>query len=110
MRARLRDSTRPDRIFEVGLEAAAAAGLLGRRRVLDSTPLYDAVATMDTVTLIRSAIRGLLRVAEPLLAGRLRSRLCSGDDYASTGKPAIDWDDKAARQALVHSRARDRHG
>jgi hypothetical protein len=28
------------------------AGLVGRRRVWDSTPLYDAVATMDTVTLI----------------------------------------------------------
>ena len=52
MRARLRRSARPDRIFEVGLQAAHAAGLVGQRRVLDSTPLYDAVATMDTVTLI----------------------------------------------------------
>jgi Transposase domain (DUF772) len=60
MRERLRHSERPDRVFEVALDAARQAGLLGRRRVLDSTPLYDAVATMDTVTLIRSAIRGLL--------------------------------------------------
>ena len=60
MRERLRRSQRPDRVFEVALEAAHAAGLVGRRRVLDSTPLYDAVATMDTVTLIRSALRGLL--------------------------------------------------
>jgi hypothetical protein len=65
MRARLRRSARPDRIFEVGLEAARAAGLIGRRRVLDSTPLWDAVATMDTATLIRSAVRGLLGVAGP---------------------------------------------
>jgi Transposase domain (DUF772) len=50
MRARLARSARPDRIFEVTLDAARAAGLAGRRRVLDSTPLYDAVATMDTVT------------------------------------------------------------
>ena len=64
MRARLRRSTRPDRIFEVGLAAAHAAGLVGRRRVLDSTPLYDAVATMDTITLIRSAVRGLLAAGE----------------------------------------------
>ena len=63
MRERLRRSTRPNRIFEVGLAAAHAAGLVGRRRVLDSTPLYDAVATMDTVTLIRSALRGLLAAA-----------------------------------------------
>ena len=61
MRARLARSARPDRIFEVTLDAARQAGLVGRRRVLDSTPLYDAVATMDTVTLVRSAIRGLLK-------------------------------------------------
>jgi hypothetical protein len=67
MRARLARSQRPDRIFEVTLEVAKAAGLVGRKRVLDSTPLYDAVATMDTVTLIRSAIRGLLKVVD---AGR----------------------------------------
>ena len=107
MRARLRDSTRPDRIFEVGLEAAAAAGLVGRRRVLDSTPLYDAVATMDTVTLIRSAVRGLLAVADPELAAALRAGLSSGDDYAGNGKPQIDWDDRAAREELIDSRARD---
>src|SRR3954454_3003042 len=45
MRERLRRSGHPDRIFEVAL-TAGAAGLIGRRRVLDSTPLYDAVATM----------------------------------------------------------------
>src|SRR5512140_2426560 len=39
MRARLARSGRPDRIFEVTLEAARKAGLVGRRRVLDSTPL-----------------------------------------------------------------------
>src|SRR3954469_17556828 len=63
MRARLARSARPGRIFEGRLEAARAAGLVGRRRVLDSAPLYDAVATMDTVTLVRSAIRGLLKAA-----------------------------------------------
>lgn len=49
--------------------AARAAGLAGRRRVLDSTPLYDAVATMDTVTLVRSAIRGPLTVSWPASCG-----------------------------------------
>src|SRR3954454_4649922 len=46
MRERLRHSERPDRVFEVALTAAREAGVVGRRRVLDSTPLYDAVATM----------------------------------------------------------------
>jgi Transposase DDE domain/Transposase domain (DUF772) len=107
MRERLRRSRRPDRVFQVALDAARSAGLLGRRRVLDSTPLYDAVATMDTVTLIRSAVRGLLTAADADQADRLRAVLASGDDYATAGKPVIDWDDPAARDALVDSRARD---
>ena len=45
------------------MEAAHKAGLVGVRRVLDSTPLYDAVATMDTVTLVRSAVRAVLKAA-----------------------------------------------
>ncbi|MBM0230166.1 IS1182 family transposase [Micromonospora sp. ATA51] len=109
MRERLRRSQRPDRIFEVALDAARTAGLLGRRRVLDSTPLYDAVATMDTITLIRSAIRGLLGVAGPDLAASLRAVLSAGDDYTSSAKPVVDWDDQSAREALIDSRARDGH-
>ncbi|HEY7146954.1 MAG TPA: IS1182 family transposase [Streptosporangiaceae bacterium] len=107
MRERLRRSARPDRIFEVTLNAARQAGLAGRRRVLDSTPLYDAVATMDTVTLIRSAIRGLLRAAGEGLAGELRAVLCRDDDYAAAGKPACDYDDPQAREELVDALARD---
>ena len=106
MRERLRLSARPDRIFEVTLEAARQAGLTGRRRVLDSTPLYDAVATMDTVTLIRSAIRGLLKAAGGL-AGELREVLRRDDDYAAAGKPACDYDDAAAREELAGALAKD---
>lgn len=107
MRARLARSDRPNRIFEVTLEAARAAGLVGRRRVLDSTPLYDAVATMDTVTLIRSAIRGLLKAAEADLELELRGLLSRDDDYTAAGKPVCDYDDAAARAALVDALARD---
>ena len=107
MRARLARSARPDRIFEATVEAARAAGLVGRRRVLDSTPLYDAVATMDTVTLVRSAIRGLLRACDSGLAGELRRLLRRDDDYAAAGKPACDYDDVAAREELVDALAKD---
>src|SRR5881227_4033632 len=107
MRARLAESDRPERIFEVTREVARRAGLVGRRRVLDSTPIYDAVATMDTVTLIRSAIRGLLAATDAELTAEVRAAVTSGDDYSSTGKPQIDWDDAAAREALIDSRARD---
>ena len=114
MRARLAASQAPGRIFQVTLAAARQAGLLGRRRVLDSTPVYDAVATMDTVTLIRSAIRALLRVADgdrdrPQLGGMLRAVLERDDDYAVAGKPACDYDDSAARAALVDALAVDGH-
>jgi len=107
MRARLAKSERPRRIFEVSLEAAGKAGLLSAKRVLDSTPLYDSVSTMDTITLVRSAIRGLLRVADSTLEAQLRAVLTSGDDYASTAKPDIDWEDQQERERLVDSRARD---
>jgi len=107
MRARLARSQRPKRIFEVTLDAARGAGLVGHRRVLDSAPLYDAVATMDTITLVRSAIRALLRVADHELATELRGQLMSGDGYLSLSKPQIDWDDPAERDALIDTRARD---
>jgi len=106
MRARLARSERPERIFAVTRETALAAGLVGRRRVLDSTPLYDAVATMDTVTLLRSGVRGLLRVAGEREAA-LRGLLTRDDDYASSAKPVCDWDDPAAREALIDALARD---
>src|SRR5262249_18628526 len=111
MRGGRRRSCGPRRVCEVGLRAAHAAGLVGRRRVLDSAPLYDAVATMDTITLIRSAVRGLLAAAErelnAELVAELRAALSSGDDYAGGGKPRIDWDEGAGREELINSRARD---
>jgi len=106
MRARLARSARPDRIFEVTKGAARQAGLVGRRRVLDSTALYDAVTTMDTVSLLRSGVRGLLAAAGEREPG-LRALLRRDDDYAESGKPLCDWEDRAAREALVDALARD---
>ena len=109
MRARLARSDRPGRIFDVTLAAARRAGLVGRRRVLDSTPLYDAVTTMDTVTLVRSAVRGLLKAAGGGLAGQLRAVLRRDDDYAAAGKPVCDYGDPQAREELVDALAKDAH-
>jgi DDE family transposase/transposase-like protein DUF772 len=106
-RARLDRSGDKRRIFDRSVEVAGEAGLMGAKRVLDSTPLYDAVATMDTITLMRSAIRALLKVADAVLAAKLRRLIGSGDDYATSAKPQIDWDDQAAREELIHSRAQD---
>jgi hypothetical protein len=107
LRARLRASGDPDRIFRVTCELARSAGLVGVRRVLDSAPLYDAVATQDTVTLLRGAIRGLLRACPAELASLVRAALARDDDYQAAGKPVCDWEDPAARERLVDALFRD---
>ena len=108
MRARLAASANPRRIFDVTLDAAREAGALSLRRVLDSAPVYDAVATQDTVTMLASAVRRALAAAA---AGgfeqQLRAVLCRGDAYASGAKPDCDWEDRAAREALVAGLAAD---
>ena len=111
LRNRLRSSGRPRRLFEDTKAAAGEAGVMGNRvRVLDSTPIYDSVATQDTVTQLRSAIRKLLRALDrdyPILAAKVRAVLARDDDYAGPGKPPCDWDDPAAREALVDALVRD---
>jgi Transposase DDE domain/Transposase domain (DUF772) len=111
MRNRLRASDRPRRLFDDVTTTARAAGLLrGRRRVLDSTPLFDAVATQDTVIQLRAAIRKVLTAADrtdPGLAVAIRAGLIRDDDYATVGKPPCDWDDPKAREALVDALVRD---
>ncbi len=110
-RNRLRSSERPRRLFEDTKVVAKATGALGQRaRVLDSTPIFDAVATEDTVTQLRAVIRKLLgaldQEASPL-AGVVRAELMRDDEYATPGKPPCDWDDRGAREALVDALVRD---
>jgi hypothetical protein len=105
MRNRLRASAWPRRLFEDTKVVAKATGAMRTRaRVLDSTPVYDAVATQDTVTQLRAAIRKVLaaldQAASPAAAA-VRAALRRDDDYATAGKPPCDWDDPAAREALV---------
>ena len=91
MRNRLRASKRPRRLFD-DVNATAAGLLRGRRRVLDSTPLSDAVATQDTVIQLRATIRLVLSAADradPALAGAVRAALTRDDDYTSVGKPPV---------------------
>jgi hypothetical protein len=107
LRARLRGSADPDRVFRVTTELARQAGLVGVRRVLDSAPLYDAVATQDTVTLLRGAVRGLLRACPAELAAVVRAGMGRDDDYVAAGKPVCDWEDPQAREQLVDGLFRD---
>ena len=99
-RRRIAASDRPDRVFDAVAEVIAQTGILrGRRkRCVDSTVFDDAVATQDTVTQLTAAMRKVARVV-PGAAGVI-SRVCTLD-YSRPGKPAIDWDDPAAKDALV---------
>jgi len=108
MRNRLRESQRPKRLLEDVVAVARESNVMGKRaRVVDSTPIFDAVATQDTVTQLRSAIRKLLVVLRSELAAAVRSVLERDDDYATPGKPPCDWDDPAAREQLIDALVRD---
>ena len=67
------------------------------------------MATEDTVTLIRSAICGVLRTADVTLSATLRAALCRDDTYDKSGKPSCNWEDASEREALVDALARDGH-
>jgi transposase-like protein DUF772 len=111
LRARLRASEDPDRVFRVTTELARQAGLVGVRRVLDAAPLFDAVATQDTVTLLRGAIRGLLRACSPELAAAVRAALsvtttmwprASRCATGTTRPPASSWWTPCSATATAH--------
>lgn len=108
VRNRLRQSARPRRLFDDTVTCAKASGAVSSRvRVLDSTPLFDAVATQDTVTQVRGGIRKALSSADGPLRHAMRAVLQRDDDYVAPGKPVCDWDDATAREALVDELVRD---
>lgn len=108
-RRRLLDSDRPNRIFDAVGQVVAQTGVLSgkTRRALDSTVLDDAVATQDTVTQLIAAVRRVAR--EVAGAAAVIAEHCSAHDYTQPGKPAIVWDDAAARAALIDGLVGDAH-
>jgi Transposase domain (DUF772)/Transposase DDE domain len=105
-RKRLARSPRPHRVNDAVKTVIEQTGILkGRRRAVDSTILADAVATQDTVTQLVSAIRRVAREV-PGAAGQIAA-VCTGHDYSKPGKPKIDWDDPAAKDALVSALVND---
>ena len=106
-RRRLAASDRPQRIFQVVREVVTETGAVAgkQRRALDSTILDDAVARQDTVTQLIAQIRRVGREvpgAKDLIATEcVRLAALTGQDYTTTGKPPIAWNDPAAREELV---------
>ncbi len=105
-RKRIAASDRPDRVFDAVAAVIADTGMLRRRRkrCVDSTVFDDAVATQDTVTQLVAAMRKVARLVPG--AKQVISRVARLD-YSKPGKPSIDWDDPAAKQALVSDLVND---
>ena len=106
-RNRIARSGRPHRISDAVRKIVEQTGILKgrRRRAVDSTILADGVATQDTVTQLVAAIRRAAR--EVPGAAEQIAAVCTGHDYSRPGKPTIDWDDPAAKEALVSALVND---
>ena len=105
-RRRIATSDRPHRVNDAVAKVIDQTGIVrGRRRAADSTVLADAVATQDTITQLIAAVRRVGRVVPG--AGELIAGVCTGHDYRSPGKPRIDWEDSAAKDALVSALVND---
>ena len=106
-RRRLAKSDRPHRINDAVRRVITETGALKgrRRRAVDSTILADAVATQDTITQLVAAIRRCSRLVPG--APEVIASVCTGHDYSQPGKPRIDWDDPAAKDALVSALVND---
>jgi hypothetical protein len=106
-RNRIARSKRPHRVNDAVKKVIEETGVLKgrRRRAVDSTILADGVSTQDTVTQLVSAIRRVAR--EVPGAVEQIAAVCIGHDYSKPGKPKIDWDDPAAKDALVSALVND---
>jgi hypothetical protein len=106
-RRRIAQSESPHRVTGAVAKVIAGTGILRgrRRRAVDSTILADAVATQDTITQLAAAVRRVGRVV-PGAAEKI-TEVCTGLDYTQPGKPRIDWDDPAAKDALVSALVTD---
>lgn len=106
-RRRIARSGRPHRVNDAVREVIEQTGVLKgrRRRAVDSTVVADAVATQDTITQLVSAVRRVAR--EVPGAAEKVAAVCTGHDYSGPGKPKIDWDDPAAKDALVSALVHD---
>jgi hypothetical protein len=77
-RARLVKAGMEDWLHQRLVGVAKRAGVIGHRRVVDSTGIADSVVTQDTVSLIRSAIRRCLRRLAEVVGRRWPARITTG--------------------------------
>lgn len=109
-RARLILHEKEREFFEQTVQAAREYGLIRAEvaEVIDSTPVLGAGAVQDTYTLLRSAIRKMLRTVRnrPDTRRRLQD-LLQRQDYDEPGKPDINWEDPEERRKLLNELVQD---
>jgi IS5 family transposase len=104
-RNRLRESDRPERIFDAVRAVVVETGVLkGKtRRALDSTVLDDAVIRQDAIMQLVAQIRRVRR-----LVPEAKALALTAHDYDNDpGKPSCAWDDRAAIDMLVTALVND---
>jgi transposase len=98
-------------LFERLVKAAREAGLIAKdaTQLLDSSHILGAAGARDTYTLIRGAVRKLLRTLGHTTANRgtLGERLWWYMDPQAPEKPDIDWSDQEARATHLKEIVRD---
>src|SRR3954469_1912291 len=92
-------------VFERSIELATELGLLDGdvEQIVDSTPMLGAAAIQDTVLLVRAGVRKLLDAVKSVDARTARelTRRLAFDYARPRQKPAIDWQDKPVREAML---------
>lgn len=109
-RARLLLHKKEHIAFEEILEAAIAKGLLPgncAKQIMDSTYVLGAGALQDTYTLIRTAIRKILKTISKRLELVALLPKPLNLDYQSRTKPKINWEDPAERNKLLNELCQD---
>lgn len=99
MRARLVIHDADSALFERTLEAAVEAGIFKQplTAIIDSSPVHGAGAVADSYELIRKMMGRLARAMD----GHLDAELGAQALRLAAAKPDIDWQDLAARKAIL---------
>lgn len=105
-RGRLLAHEEEGRLFSEIVKRAVDAEILPKRavQVMDSSPMLGAAAVQDTYKLLRTALHKLVKAHAKGLPDALRPRL---KRYLKTGKPEIDWEDRAARKRELNQLVQD---
>jgi transposase len=108
-RASLMGNGKAREVFERFVRMAVKAGMIegDAQQVIDSTHVLGAGAVQDTYMLMRTAIRKLLKAVGRRKGMREKLADLLRGDYREKGKPAIDWENPEAREALLNEMFED---